>query len=115
MFSNYLTLLVRNLRKHKLYAAINIIGLTTGITFALLIGGFTWSEMQVNQTLQSVDRLYLLELAQDIDGPDFFMPAPLMPKALDEYPQLIETYYRFWDRNITISREDKHLRIQSMV
>ncbi|MEJ1240520.1 ABC transporter permease [Chryseolinea sp. T2] len=115
MLLNYLTLMFRNLRKHKLFASINIIGLTAGITFALLIGGFTWSEMQVNQTLKSVDRLYLLELAQDNDGPDFFMPIPLMPKAIDQYPQLIEGYYRFWDRNITISRDDKHFRIQSMV
>lgn len=115
MLGNYLLLLFRNLRKHTLYSTINIAGLTAGITFALLIGGFTWSEMQVNQTLKSVDRLYLLELAQDLDGPDFFMPLPLMPKAMDEYPQLIENYYRFWDRNITISRHDKHLRLQSMV
>jgi len=115
MLLSYLTLLFRNLRKHKLFAGINIIGLTAAITFALLIGGFTWSEMQVNQTLRSVDRLYLLELAQDIDGPEFFMPLPLMPKAIDQYPQLIEDYYRFWDRNITISRDDKHFRLQSMV
>ncbi|MGC3947581.1 MAG: ABC transporter permease [Chryseolinea sp.] len=115
MLANYLKLMFRNLRKHKLYAGINIIGLTAAITFALLIGGFIWSEMQVNQTLKSVDRLYLLELAQDLDGPDFFMPTPLLPKAIDQYPQLIESYYRFWDRNITVSREEKHLRIQSMV
>lgn len=115
MIWSYLTLIFRNLRKHKLYAGINILGLTASITFALLIGGFTWAEMQVNQTLKSVDRLYLLELAQDIDGPEFFMPVPLMPKAIDQYPQLIENYYRFWDRNITLSHEDKHLRIQSMV
>lgn len=115
MLFNYLTLMFRNLRKHKLYAGINILGLTAGITFALLIGGFTWSEMQVNQTLKSVDRIYLLELAQDIDGPEFFTSVPLLPKALDQYPHLVENYYRFWDRNITISRDDKHLRIQSMV
>lgn len=115
MIFNYLTLMLRNLRKHKLYAGINILGLTAGITFALLIGGFTWSEMQINQTLKSVDRIYLLELAHEIDGPEFFMPVPLLPKAFDQYPHLIENYYRFWDRNITISHGDKHLRIQSMV
>ncbi|HTF19710.1 MAG TPA: ABC transporter permease [Chryseolinea sp.] len=115
MLRNYLTLMLRNLRKHTLFASINILGLTAGFTFALLIGGFTLSEMRVNQSLTSVDQLYLLELAHDIDGPEFFMPVPLMPRALDQYPQLIENYYRFWDRNITISRNDKHFRIQSMI
>lgn len=115
MLRHYFNIMLRNLRRRRLYAGINIIGLTAGIAFALLIGGFTWSEMRVNRDFKSVDDLYLLELAHDIDGPEFFMPVPLLPQAHELYPQLIENYYRFWDRNITLSKDDKHLRFQSMV
>ena len=37
MLKNYLLLTVRNLRKHKGYAAINVFGLTVGIAAALLL------------------------------------------------------------------------------
>ena len=31
MFKNYLTVAIRNLKRHKLYSAINILGLAVGI------------------------------------------------------------------------------------
>ena len=40
MFRNYFTIAFRNLSKHKSFAAINITGLTLGITGALII--FCW-------------------------------------------------------------------------
>jgi hypothetical protein len=45
----------------KFYSAITILGLTVGITFAMLIGVFIWGEMKVNRNLKDVDRLYLME------------------------------------------------------
>jgi putative ABC transport system permease protein len=36
MFRNYLTTALRNLARNKLYAAINILGLTVGFAAALL-------------------------------------------------------------------------------
>jgi putative ABC transport system permease protein len=61
MIRNYIKVMIRNMMKHKLYSCITILGLTTGLTFALLIGTFTWTEMQVNQSLKDIDRLYKLE------------------------------------------------------
>src|SRR3990170_7864343 len=116
MISNYLKIMIRNMVKHKLYSVITILGLTTGIAFALLIGIFTWTEMQVNQSLVEVDRLYKLETKyKDNNGNPLFAPIPLAPRAKQLYPGKIENVYSFLDRNITVSKGDKHFRLQSMI
>jgi ABC-type antimicrobial peptide transport system permease subunit len=45
MLKNYLKIAFRNLRHSKLYSAINIIGLATGMAVALLIGLWIWDEV----------------------------------------------------------------------
>ena len=37
MFWNYLTIAIRNLKKHKGYAAINILGLAVGLTIYVFV------------------------------------------------------------------------------
>lgn len=116
MIRNYLKVMLRNMVKHKLYSFITILGLTTGIAFALLIGIFTWTEMQVNQSVKEVDRLYKLETKYKEDnGNPLFVPIPLAPRALQLYPDMIQGAYSFLDRNITVSKDDKHMRFQSMI
>ena len=103
--------------RQKTYAGITILGLTVGITFAMLIGVFVWSELEVNQNLKDVDQLFLVEAEQKRQGsmPDFFVPALLGERAAEKYPHAFENYYRFRDRAITVSRDDRHFRIQSMI
>src|SRR6185295_6548244 len=45
----------------------------------------------------------------------WFAPAPLMRLAGEQYPGLFENHYRFRDRQITVSKGDKHFRVQSMI
>ena len=117
MLGNYFKTMRRNVARHKTYSAINTFGLTTGITFALLIGIFIQGELKINQSLKDVDRLYLLE--SKYKGAEenniWFAPAPLIPETSQQYPALIESYYRFWDRQVTVSKNDKHFRLQSMI
>ena len=63
-----------------------MIGLTVGITFAILVGVIVWSELQVNQNLKDVDRLFLLEVEQKRQGsmPAFFVPALLGERAVEK-------------------------------
>jgi len=49
MFRNYLKTAFRNLRKNKLYSAINIIGLTTGIVCCVLIGLYITNELSYDK------------------------------------------------------------------
>lgn len=117
MLRNYFTIMFRNFARRKFYSSVNVLCLTVGITFALLIGIFIKGELQVNQDLKDVDRLYLLQSKFKTDRGNFewFAPGLLTKYALDQYPTTFEKYYRFFDRNITISKDDKHFRIQSMI
>ncbi len=49
MFKNYFTSAVRNLRKHKLYSAINISGLSVGLAACLLIGVYISHELSYDK------------------------------------------------------------------
>jgi putative ABC transport system permease protein len=118
MYRSYFKIMLRNMIKQKFYSAITMLGLTVGITFALLTGIFIWGELQVNTDLKDVDRLYLLEThykTNEGNQPPFFVPALLGQAAIEQYPTLFENYYRFRDRAITVSKSDKHFRLQSMI
>ncbi len=117
MIRNYLTVMKRVLMRNKLHSAINVFGLTTGITFALLIGTFVRSELHVNTGLADVDRLFLIEseFTDIIENNVWFAPAPLAGRVAEQYPQLVSSYYRFWDRQVTVSKGDKHFRVQTMI
>ena len=118
MLSNYFKVMIRNIAKQKFNSAINILGLTVGITFALLIGIFVWGELQVNKDLKDVNRLFLLETQHqsgESSMPPFFVPALLGPQAVEQYPEVFEKQYRFRDRSITISKGEKHFRLQCMI
>src|SRR5690606_37104306 len=116
MLKNYIKVLFRNIARHKLYSIITILGLTAGISFALVVGIFTWTEMQVNHDLVDVDRLYKLETKFKADnGNSLFVQMPVVPMTKASFPDMIEDSYSFYDRNITISKGDKHLRVQSMI
>ena len=110
--------MMRNVAKQKFISAITVLGLTAGMTLALLIGVFICGELQVNKSLKDVDRLYLLEVmdkGKEGNMPPFFVPALSGQQATEKYPGVFENYYRFYDRGITVSKDDKHFRIQSMV
>jgi putative ABC transport system permease protein len=118
LYRSYFKLMMRNVLKQKFHSLITILGLTSGITFAMLIGAFIWGEMMVNTNLKDVNRLYLLETTYENsegNNPPFFVPALLGQQAIDQYPGVFEKYYRFRDRGITISKDDKHFRSQSMI
>jgi len=45
MFRNYVKIAWRNLTNNKMYSGINVLGLATGMTVAMLIGLWIWSEV----------------------------------------------------------------------
>lgn len=117
MLYHYWRIMLRNVMRHEAHSAINVFGLAAGLTFALLVAAFIRQELRVNTTLKDVDQLYLLE-NKYTGAPDnnlWFSPAPLAKQAVEQYPALFENYYRFWDRQVTVSKGDKHFRVQSMI
>ncbi len=98
MLINYIRIAQRNLLKHRFHSALNIAGLTTGIAFAMLVLAYVWSELQVNRGLKNASRQHIL-LSKWKDPNMGFELATFgnMAVALkEEYPALVENYYR-WD------------------
>ena len=109
--------MLRSMVSKKFYTVINVLCLTVGIAFALLIGIFISGELEVNKSLKDVDRLFLIQnkIKGETGGIEFFTPPLLSRAAVEQYPSKFEEYYRFWDRGITITKADKAFRIQGMI
>src|ERR1700759_1572713 len=57
MLKNYFKIAWRNLRKNRLYAFVNITGLTVGIVSCLLIGIYIKSELSYDHFNENADRI----------------------------------------------------------
>ncbi len=112
MLRNYIKVAWRNIVKHRFYSLLNIIGLSTGIAFTMLILAYVWKELQVNTGLRHADRQYII-LSKWKDPNMGFELATSggLPKALKEaYPNLVTNYYRFDGITSTVSKDEKHFR-----
>ncbi|MBC7891941.1 MAG: ABC transporter permease [Sphingobacteriaceae bacterium] len=112
MLRNYLKIALRSLLRRKFYAALTLLGLAVGLTFALLIGSYAWSEYRVNRDLRHADRQFLLksEWKEQNLGLEITSLAPLARTLREKYPSLVASYYRYDGISVTVSRGDKHFR-----
>ena len=112
MLKNYFKIAWRNIIKSKFYSSVNIIGLSTGIAFTLLIGAYVWSELQVNTKLKNTDRQYILQSKWKSanEGLDLTTMGPLAKALREHYPDLIANYYRWDGVTSNVSKGDKSFR-----
>lgn len=68
MLQNYFKVAWRNLFRSKVYSAVNIAGLATGMTVALLIGLWIWDELTFNKRYQHYDQLAQVLITQHFNG-----------------------------------------------
>src|SRR3954466_14432748 len=61
MFKSYLRIAWRNIRRHKAYSAINILGLSIGIASCLLILQYVSFELSYENFQVNKDRIYRVE------------------------------------------------------
>lgn len=112
MFSNYYKTAVRSIARSPFYAILNVVGLSLGIAFTLLIGIYCWTELRVNRQLRAADRQYIL--SSDWKDPNMGYPLATLgplPRALKEnYPGLVKNYYRFDGVWAVVSAGEKHFR-----
>ena len=90
----------------------NIFGLSMGISFAFLVGGYVWNELQVNKHLKNADNQYILQSKwKDPNmGLEITTLGPLAKVLKEQYPNLVANYYRFDAVTSNISRGDKAFR-----
>jgi ABC-type antimicrobial peptide transport system permease subunit len=112
MLKNYFKIAWRNIIKNGFYSLVNIIGLSIGIAFTLLITAYVWGELQVNHQLKNADNQYiLLSKWSDPDMGNEIACIAELPKALkDNYPDLVTNYYHADLINTNVSKNEKHFR-----
>ena len=113
MISTYITIALRHLAKRKLFSFINIAGLAIGITFSLLITVYIWEEKQVNRDLKNLPQQYFVQSAWKADNMymPLITPAMLAKGLHDQYPSLVDDYYRTFPCSANASYQDKHFRV----
>ncbi|WP_259015968.1 ABC transporter permease [Emticicia fluvialis] len=112
MLKNYLKTSWRNLMKRRFYTSVTIFGLSVGITFALLIGSYVSNEWMVNTNLRNVENQFVIQSRWDKEnmGLEFTSLGPLAKALKDNYPALVENYYRFDGVTTVVARADKVFR-----
>src|SRR5665213_389964 len=112
MLKNYFKIAWRNIIKSRFYSAVNIIGLSTGIAFTLLIGAYVWSELQVNKGLKNAERQYILQSKwkESNQGIELTTLGPLAKALREQYPDLVANYFRWDGVTSTVSKGDKSFK-----
>lgn len=104
MFSNLVKISLRNLFKDKAYSAINILGLTIGITCSLFLLMYIMDELSYDRYHANANNIY--RVVSNIKEPDnaftwAVAQKPLAVELRDNYPEVIDAV-RFdgTDRNL---------------
>ncbi|MEO8770319.1 MAG: ABC transporter permease [Ferruginibacter sp.] len=112
MIRNYLKIAWRNILKHKFHSLLNIIGLSIGIAFTLLIAAYVWGELNVNNNLKNVKNQYIVQSNwKDPNmGLNLTTVGPLVKALREQYPGLVANYYRWDGITSNVSKGDKVFR-----
>lgn len=115
MIRNYLKIAWRNLRKNKIYSAINIAGLASGMAVAMIIGLWIYDEVSANRHFKNYDTLYQVMMHQTFDGvrgSQQALPFPLGEELKNKYPDFKGVAMCDWGRPHSLVYRDKKINKQ---
>ena len=110
MLKNYFTIAIRNLISHKLYSAINILGLAIGLACVILIAIFVRYETNYDQHWSKADQIYRVvrTFKAGNGSPALYLGtnAPQTgPLLKADFPEL-EQVVRLWGYRLLLGRDD---------
>lgn len=91
MLKNNFTIAIRNIRKRKVFAGINLLGMTAGITACLLIALYVIDEFSYDRFHTNADRIYQVGLHKKIGMQDSRSAStcpPLADAMMAEIPEV---------------------------
>lgn len=97
MFKNYLTVILRQVFRHRGYSAINVLGLAIGLASCILILLYVLDELSYDQHHANKDRVYRIVVSVTAEGrTDEWArtPSAWAPVLKEEYPE-IEQFTRW--------------------
>ena len=104
MFRNLLKIAIRNIVKERTYSAINILGLTIGITCSLFILMYILDELSFDRYHKNSDKIYrVVSNIKETDNAFTWAVAqiPLAQELQDNYPE-VENAVRFFGTGRTL-------------
>ena len=99
MLKNYFTIFIRNIRKRKFFASINILGMTAGITACLLIALYVIDEFSYDRFHSNADRIYQVGLYKKfgkLEGSKFKVQMVQYAQCLNFLNKLKQFEHLFW-------------------
>jgi putative ABC transport system permease protein len=113
MFKNYMTVALRNLRKHSFYSFINVAGLSIGLAVCLIIVLFVANELNYDKHFTNADRIYRVRSEITFGGSDsrmLYTPSPLATTLASDFPE-VEATVHFRDRgSYLVKRTDENIK-----
>lgn len=94
MLKNYFNVAVRNILKHKFFSAINILGMTIGVTACLLIILYIKDELSFDKFHANAERIYQVGLHGKVGGQDLRVAntcPPLAEALMNDVPEVEST------------------------
>lgn len=110
MFKNYLTVALRNVRRHKGFSGINSAGLAIGMAASILIAIFVLHELSFDHHHEKADRIYRVVAQFDPGGEKrgAYTVPPMAQAMLNELPEIEQAVrLNLWPRNDLVRYEDK--------
>lgn len=108
MLKNYLITAIRNLRKHKGFSAINILGLSIGLASFMLISLYVYHELTMDSYHKNANRIFRIVenlrtenelLFQSVSSP------PMGPLMAHDFPE-VERFVRFTQNDVLVRKDN---------
>ncbi|MXV51459.1 FtsX-like permease family protein [Pedobacter sp. HMF7647] len=118
MIKNFIKIAWRNLLKNKVYSAINILGLATGMAVALLIGLWIWDELTYNEYHTNHKELAQVMTTQTFNGETGTGAAVAMPLSTELRAKYGSDFKNVsmasWNFGHIVARGDNKISAQGM-
>ena len=91
MFYNYLKIALRSMLKDKTHSSINLLGLSLGLAFTILIALWIKRELSMNMFHANKDRIFRVMVNQTYADNTFTFaatPGPLVPLITERLPEV---------------------------
>ena len=104
MLPNCFKIILRNIRRYRVYSLINIAGLSIGMACCILIFLYVQDELNYDTFHEHADDIYRVAVEYIPSGEPVkyaVVPGPMAPALSREFPE-IDTAVRFWRESVTV-------------
>jgi putative ABC transport system permease protein len=114
MWKNFVITTLRNVSRNRIYAFINVFGLSIGLASAILILLFVNSELSYDSHHSKSDSIHRLYISGNLEGNELngaWSAIPSGPAFQQEIPEIKEfTRFKLWGQNVLIREDEKFVQ-----